>query len=395
MHDIKIGSKIQLAIATNVILAILLGEFIVTQTLGLSGTTGMAANLAINGVIAFVYGLIVSRAITRPLKEVVTVLQMLSQGKGDLTHRLKPQSNDEIGDLSRYFNTFLEKLHSIIYEVSESTCKLASVSDEMRAITRQSADNLKSQQKEANQAAMAMQEMANTVQEIAHHASEAEQSANQANQGAHNGTSISSEALDGINALVVKTETAATAIEKVASDVGNIGMILDVIKEITDQTNLLALNAAIEAARAGEQGRGFAVVADEVRTLARRTHDSTLEIQDVITQLQSDAEQAVSTMGSARKQAQTGAQHVDATHLALNEIVGSVKTISDMNTQIATTAEQQKTTTKEVGRNISTINQISQSAAESADEIKATSHELFDLSQQLEQLVGQFELSSR
>jgi len=394
-QNIKIGTKIQLAIAINVILAILLGEFIVTQALGLSGGAGIAANLVINGVIAFAYGLIVSRAITKPLKEVVNVLHMLSQGKGDLTHRLEPQSNDEVGDLSRYFNTFLEKLHSIIYEVSQSTSKLATVADEMRAITEQSATNLNSQQKETNHAATAMQEMSNTVQEISNHASEAEQSAIKANQGAHSGTSISCEARDGINALVVEAESAATAIEKVASDVGNIGMILDVIKGITEQTNLLALNAAIEAARAGEQGRGFAVVADEVRTLARRTYDSTQEIQDVITQLQSDAETAVSTMGSARQQATTGAQHVDAAHHALSEIVGSVKTISEMNTQIATAVEQQKTTTEEVSHNILAISQISQNTAASADEITATSHELFNLSQQLNQLVGQFELSHK
>jgi methyl-accepting chemotaxis protein len=394
IQNIRIGQKIQLAIATNVILAILLGEFIVNQSLGLSGATGIAANLAINGLIAFVYGLVVSRAITKPLQEVVNVLQVLAQGKGDLTHRLKPQSNDEVGDLSRYFNTFLEKLQSIIFEVSQSTYKLASVADQMRAVTEKSADNLKTQQKETNQAAMAMQEMATTVQEIAQHAFEAEQSACKANQGAHNGASISSEARDGINALVVETETAATAIEKVASDVGNIGMILDVIKEITDQTNLLSLNAAIEAARAGEQGRGFAVVASEVRTLANRTHDSTKDIQDVITKLQTDAEQAVSTMGNARQQAQTGAQHVTAAHHALNEIVDSVKTISEMNIQIATAVKQQETMTEEVGQNISTINKISQNTAESADEIMATSNELFSLSQQLEQLVSQFELGN-
>ena len=305
LQNTRIGPKIQLAIATNVILAILLGEFIVTQALGLDGGVGIAVNLAINGAIAFTYGLVVSRAITKPLKEVVTVLHILAQGKGDLTYRLEPQSNDEVSELSRYFNTFLEKLHGIVSQVSQSTSKLASVADEMRVVTEQSADNLKSQQIETNQAALAMQDMAHTVQEIAHHACEAEESACKADQGAHDGASISSQARRQIDALVVETETAAAAIEKVANDVGNIGMILDVIKEITEQTNLLSLNAAIEAGRAGEQGRGFEVVAGEVRTLAHRTHDSTQEIMDVITQLQSDAKQAVSTMGNARQQAQT------------------------------------------------------------------------------------------
>ncbi len=392
LSNLRIGSKIQLAIATNVILAILLGEFIVTQILGFTGNAGIAVNLAINGVIACVYGFIVSHAITKPLKEVVGVLHELSQGKGDLTHRFVAASNDEVGDLSRYFNTFLEKLHAIISEVSRSTCELSNVADEMRVTTVQSADNLKSQQQEANQAAVAMEEMANSVHEIARHACEAEHSACNADKGAHDGAHISSQARDEINALVEETESAAAAIETVANDVANIGKILDVIQEITEQTNLLALNAAIEAARAGEQGRGFAVVAGEVRTLANRTHDSTKEILDVITQLQSNAKQAVATMGTARQQAQTGSKHVAAAHQALNEIADSVKTISEMNTQIATAVGQQKTTTAEVSHNIAFINQISKNTAKSADEITATSQRLFNMSQQLERLIGQFEL---
>jgi len=395
LHDIKIGTKIQLAIATNVILAILLGEFIVTRILGLSGIEGIFANLAINGVIAFVYGLLVSRAITRPLVEVLDVLKVLAQGKGDLTHRFKPEAKDEVGELERHFNTFLEKLHGIISEVSVSTKKLAASADQMRFATQQSTENLRNQQTETQQASVATQEMTATVHDISRHASDAEQSAQKADQDAHNGATISNEACKEISALVNETETAATAIEKVANDVGNIGMILDVIKEITEQTNLLSLNAAIEAARAGEQGRGFAVVAGEVRTLANRTNDSTQEIQNVINQLQNDAKNAVSTMELARKQAKTGAEHVVAANDALNEIVAAAKTISEMNTQIATAVEQQKVTTDEVSQNITNISQISVAAADSSDEMLATSNELFGLSQQLEKLVGQFDLHSK
>ena len=395
LHDIKIGTKIQLAIATNVILAILLGEFIVTRILGLSGIEGIFANLAINGVIAFVYGLIVSRAITRPLVEVLDVLKVLAQGKGNLTHRFNPEAKDEVGELECHFNTFLEKLHGIISEVSVSTKKLAASAEQMRFATQQSTENLRNQQTETQQASVATQEMTATVHDISRHASDAEQSAQKADQDAHNGATISSEACKEINALVHETETAATAIEKVANDVGNIGMILDVIKEITEQTNLLSLNAAIEAARAGEQGRGFAVVAGEVRTLANRTNDSTQEIQNVINQLQNDAKNAVSTMDLARKQAKTGAKHVVAANDALNEIVAAAKTISEMNTQIATAVAQQKVTTDEVSQNITNINQISVAAADSSDEMLATSNELFGLSQQLESLVGQFDLHSK
>ena len=392
IRGLRIGSKIQLAIATNVILAIIIGEFVINHALGLSGATRIVANLMVNGVIAFIFGLVVSRAITRPLKDVVNVLHVLAQGKGDLTYRLNPLENDEIGELSRDFNTFLEKLHNIISEVYQSTLKLARAAEEMKVITDKSEHDLQTQQNETDQAATAMQEMTHTIHEIARHAAEAEQSARKVDEDTHDGANISSQAREGIDALVQEIENAAVAIEKLSGDVNAVGMILDVIKGIAEQTNLLSLNAAIEAARAGEQGRGFAVVADEVRTLAKRTHDSTQEIRDVISRLQDAAEHAVATMKNARERGQDGAQHVTAAYDALNEIAASVKTISEMNTQIASAAEQQRTTTEEVSRSINSINDISRATAEGAHQTTATSRELFTLSQQLGSLVGQFKL---
>ncbi|MFC1603298.1 methyl-accepting chemotaxis protein, partial [Pseudomonadota bacterium] len=316
-------------------------------------------------------------------------------GKGDLTRRFTPKAKDEVGELERHFNTFLDKLHGIILEVSVSTKKLAAAADQMRLATQQSTENLRTQQTETQHAAVAMQEMTSTVQDVSQHASNAEQSAQKADKDANNGAAISREACEVINSLVAEAETTTAAIEKVTNDVGNIGMVLDVIKEITEQTNLLSLNAAIEAARAGEQGRGFAVVAGEVRTLANRTNDSTQEIQDVINRLQRDAKNAVSTMENARKQAKTGSEHVMAANSALNEIVTAAKTISEMNTQIATAVEQQKTTTEEVSLNISNISKISVATVDGSDEMLMTSNELFELSQQLEGLVGQFQLASK
>ncbi|ALP52227.1 hypothetical protein Tel_03175 [Candidatus Tenderia electrophaga] len=394
LQDLKIGHKIQLAIAINVILAIILGEFVVRELLGFTHPLeAIAANLLLNGVIAFIYGLIVSRAITRPLKKVVEVLQVLASGDGDLTQRLTPKGNDEVAELSRHFNTFLDKLHKIIAEVAQSTHRLAAEAKQMQSIADESENQLKSQQRETDQAASAMNEMATTVQEVSRNAADAEASAREADSKTSEGANISSQAMNGINDLVKEVEDAATAINQLSDDVGNISVILDVIKDITEQTNLLALNAAIEAARAGEQGRGFAVVADEVRTLALRTQDSTHEIEEVITKLQSAAQNAKQVMESARSQGQAGAGQVAQVNESLSQITTAVMNISNLNTLIASATEEQSATTEEVNRNIDAINQATRVTADGAGRTTQTSQQLAELARGLEALVGQFKLS--
>lgn len=392
--DIKIGIKIQIAIAANVILAILLGEFIVTQWLNLSGTEGIITNLVINGTIAFAYGYFVSRAITRPLKEVTKALHVLAQGDGDLTQRLVPQSKDEVGQLSRDFNTFLDKLHNIISNVAASTHRLAETAKNMQQITSESKDQIEHQQTETEQAATAMNQMAETVKDISRNAASAESSAQEADVRAKEGSNISNQAMNGMKTLVNEVETAADAIQELGKEVDDISQILNVIKDITEQTNLLALNAAIEAARAGEAGRGFAVVADEVRSLASRTQDSAAEIGKVINKLQSGSQTAVNTMEAARNQGQEGYNQVKRTHESLSDIVTSVTSISQMNTQIAAAAEQQSATTDEVNRNISTINSSTVATGEGTSRTVQTSYDLANLATELESLMGQFKLEA-
>jgi len=368
---------------------------VIRELLGITNTMqAIAANLVLNGVIAFIYGLTVSRAITRPLKKVVEVLHALALGDGDLTQRLTPKGKDEVAELSHHFNTFLDKLHKIIGEVADSTHRLAEEARQMQSIADDSELQLKNQQQETNQAASAMSQMASTVQEVSRNAADAEVSAREADSKASEGANISTQAMNGINTLVREVEDAATAINQLSDDVQNISVILHVIKDVTEQTNLLALNAAIEAARAGEQGRGFAVVADEVRTLAMRTQDSTQEIEGVITKLQAAARNAKQVMESARGQGQEGAGQVAQVHESLSQIAAAVMNISKLNTMIASATEEQSSTAEEVNQNIASINQATHITADGAARTTQTSHQLTELARGLEALVGQFKLSA-
>jgi methyl-accepting chemotaxis protein len=389
---LTIGVKIQLAIGVNVILAILIGEFVVTRALGLTGMTGMIVNLAINSVIAFLYGYIASRAISRPLKNAAGALQKLAEEEGDLSQRLTIESNDEVGQLSNSFNLFMDKLHSIISLVVESTSQLVLAAGRMAEITEQTTGRVTQQQMETDQVATAMNEMVATVQEVSRNAEEASESTKKADSEARSGAEASNIAMTGINALVNKITETESVIKKLEAESENIGTVLDVIRGIAEQTNLLALNAAIEAARAGEQGRGFAVVADEVRTLASRTHESTEEINTMITGLQAEVRDAVTSMEEASEQGNEGAKKVQRATESLNTIAGVVSSITDMNNLIASAASQQKSTAEEINQNIVNISQISEQTSEDASTTSLTSEELTGLSMYLQQLVGQFKL---
>ncbi|WP_373416373.1 methyl-accepting chemotaxis protein [Pseudomonas sp. ABC1] len=234
--------------------------------------------------------------------------------------------------------------------------------------------------------------MSATVQEVARNASQTATASADADVESRSGVNVATQALEGIEALIQEIEKAAGVIHQVESDSANIGMILGVIKEIAEQTNLLALNAAIEAARAGEQGRGFAVVADEVRTLASRTQKSTEEIQAMIEQLQTGSRNAVQAMDSAQKRAQSGSECVGKAAQSLSVIATEVATINDMNTQIATAAEEQSAVAEEINRNINTISHIADSTSSGATQTSQISEELVQLAAELNRLVGQFKL---
>jgi len=242
-----------------------------------------------------------SLGISNPIKRTVNAMNDIAEGEGDLTMRLDENGKDEIAMLAIAFNQFAEKVRKTVSQVAGSTAQLASAAEELDTITRETTEGVLQQQNETEQVATAMNEMTATVQEVARHAGEAAAFAQSANQESVSGKNIVSETTSVINKLAAEIEQSANVINELESDSENIGSVLDVIKGIAEQTNLLALNAAIEAARAGEQGRGFAVVADEVRTLASRTQQSTEEIHNMIERLQRNSRQAVEVMQASKE----------------------------------------------------------------------------------------------
>lgn len=324
------------------------------------------------------------------IKRVGYATQKMSDG--DLNIRLKLKGKDEMQGIATDFNSMAEKFEALVQQITSATSQLAAASEEVAVISEQSAANLNNQRAETEQVATAMNEMAATVQEVARSAADASGAAINADNEAKAGNSIVQQVSSSIDELAHEVESAAGVIQQLASDSDTIGTVLDVIKGIAEQTNLLALNAAIEAARAGEQGRGFAVVADEVRTLAGRTQESTQEIESMIDKLQTGAKNAVTAMEGGQEKASVGVDQTKQAGEALAAITRAVTTINEMNTHIASAAEEQSATTEEMNKNIININQLADETANSAAQSTSASAELSKLATDLQSLVSQFKI---
>ncbi|SNC74707.1 methyl-accepting chemotaxis protein [Marinobacter sp. es.048] len=362
--------------------------------LGLLSATRNAiliASLIAIAIAAFI-GTAISRSISRPVRQAAEAMQEIADGDGDLTQRLSVVGKDEISMMARGFNRFAEKVQQSLRKVTDSTEQLASAADEMSYVTQQTRDGVKQQQNETDQVAAAMNEMTATVQEVARHASDASTAAQEADLEAQSGDTIVDQAVQSINKLAEEIERATGVVRSLEQDSVHIGSVLDVIRGIAEQTNLLALNAAIEAARAGEQGRGFAVVADEVRTLAKRTQDSTQEIQAMIEQLQARTAEAVEAMGHSREVSDMSVQQAAKAGDSLKSITNAVTTIRNMNLQIATAAEEQTSVAEEINRNVVKINDIGNQSAEGAGQTHLASESLSELANELQQLLQKFKI---
>lgn len=370
---------------------------IVTRSAYQQATSEFTINFSIVGtLLAIVFGATVAFFVTRgvvgPIREASLLLKEIAQGDGDLTTRLPVKTSDEVGKLAENFNQFIENIQSLIAQVIVATTRLQGSSESMAEVTSQTRSGVNDQRTETEQVALAIEQMSATVQEVAKNAERASNSAASADKEATIGNKVVSETIVAINSLAEEVESSAGVIESVKTNSQNIGSVLDVIKGIAEQTNLLALNAAIEAARAGEQGRGFAVVADEVRTLAKRTQESTAEIENLVEALQSSADQAVNVMTQSRDLAQSTVGQAHNAGESLSAITTAVATISSMNTQIASAALQQGTVADEINRSISNISNISERTAQSANQAALSTTDLSKLGQELQTLMSRFKV---
>lgn len=339
---------------------------------------------------AIILSLWLVAAVVRRIDQARVMIDDLAAGEGDLTRRLNLPGRDEIAAMATSLNAFLDKVHRLVREVVNSTVQVASAAEELAAVTRESRDAVERQRMETDQVATAMNQMAATVQEVARNALNASSAADEANDESERGARVVEEARSAIERLASEVERASAAMEAVAHDSERIGAVLDVIKSVSEQTNLLALNAAIEAARAGEQGRGFAVVADEVRILASRTQQSTAEIEAMIAQLQGDTDTALRVMQESRLQAVESVTSAADAHVALGRITTAVGVIHDMNAQIASAAEQQSAVAEEINRNVININDVSAQVSTASEQTYTASEELARLAEQLQGLVRHF-----
>ncbi|GAA6135839.1 methyl-accepting chemotaxis protein [Oceaniserpentilla sp. 4NH20-0058] len=333
------------------------------------------------------------RGILKPINATNAILNDMAQGQGDLTLRVDIHTQDEIGQMAQNFNAFIDKQSQMIKLIANATDELSEEAKNTALATQKTEKAIQTQNDETHTVASAITQMAATSQDVAQSAESASDSTKGANAEAQQGRSTVDQAIQGIRTLSDEVEESTNTINKVKSDSENIGTVLDVIKGVAEQTNLLALNAAIEAARAGEQGRGFAVVADEVRTLAQRTQDSATEIESLIVALQSATDKAVTTMEENRTSVGSSVDNITEAGNSLSNIAEMIGTISDMNIKIAAASEEQTAVANEISQNIVNIQDTSNQSTQNISEISVSSQKLESLSYELKKLVSQFKVS--
>lgn len=350
------------------------------------------STLGIATVVALILGVlaawIITRQITVPLGQTLVAVERVASG--DLTHNLSVDRRDELGQLQGSIQRMTVELRQLISGIGEGVTQIASAAEELSAVTEQTSAGVNSQKVETDQVATAMHEMTATVQEVARNAEEASEAAVAADLQAREGDKVVNEAIAQIERLATEVGHSTEAMAELKRESDKIGSVLDVIKSVAQQTNLLALNAAIEAARAGEAGRGFAVVADEVRSLAQRTQKSTEEIEELISGLQNGTRQVATIMDNSRELTVSSVELTRRAGTSLESITRTVSAIQSMNQQIAAAAEEQSATAEEINRSVLNVRDVSEQTSAASEQTAASSVELARLGSHLQALVGRF-----
>ncbi|WP_028634552.1 methyl-accepting chemotaxis protein McpA [Pseudomonas parafulva] len=354
-------------------------------------TSAIIAMLIAVAAIAAVLGLLIP-VLMRPLTTMGRAMRDIAEGEGDLTRRLVVQNQDEFGEVAASFNRFVERIHASISEVSSATRLVHDLSEKVVSASNASINGSEEQSMRTNSVAAAINELGAATQEIARNAADASQHASGASEQAHGGRAVVEEAISAMTALSQRISESCAQIETLNASTDEIGKILDVIKGISQQTNLLALNAAIEAARAGEAGRGFAVVADEVRNLAHRTQESAEEIHRMITSLQVGSREAVHTMNTSQVSSEQTVQVANQAGERLASVTQRIGEIDGMNQSVATATEEQTAVVESLNLDITQINALNQQGVENLNETLLHCDQLAQQAGRLKQLVGSFRI---
>ena len=347
-----------------------------------------ASIIAIMAILIFA----IMRSITRPLREVADALKNIAGGEGDLTQSLNYRGNDEVGELSNSFNAFTDKLRKIVLELQQSASALQQSSSELDQAAHASLDNTERQLQETELIATSMNEVTYSVQEVARNAEQAAAEVSIANQQAEAGQQSIYNSLQQTDRLSGTIAEAVQVMEALAAESTQIGTVLEVINSIAEQTNLLALNAAIEAARAGEQGRGFAVVADEVRLLAQRTQQSTGEVQEMIDSLQKNSRAAVEVIQQSSETSERTVEQANIASESLAQITQALTALSDLNASIASSTLQQSHVAEEINQNINRVAGLATTSTAAAQQASQSSEHLEELARDLNVLLSQFKV---
>jgi methyl-accepting chemotaxis protein len=357
-----------------------------------SARTGLVVGCVVAFLLACACALLISRSIVVPLRSMIAVMRDIAEGEGDLTKNIYLESKDELGELSKWFDKFMDDIQEDITNIGTSTREIAAAAVELHATAEQISAGAGQVSAQAESVAAAGEEMSASSCEIARSCGIAASGSSQASSAAVSGTRVVDETIAVMNSIATRVKETAKSVESLGDRSEQIGKIVGTIQEIADQTNLLALNAAIEAARAGEQGRGFAVVADEVRKLAERTRNATTEISEMIKTIQSETASAVTAMETGVGEVTTGSQKASDSGKALAQILEQINEVTTQVNDVAAAAEQQTKATAEISNNMQQITEVVDRTSRGAQETTAAADRLSGLATELATIVGRFKV---